>query len=384
MPASGPARRDVLTGSSGAVDVPYALVPVKRDVVNALGVNRPRIAGSFTDHRGPKEIRFGIGDIVGVTIFEKGVGGLFFPTEGGVRQGNYLSLPNQPVDSAGNISVPYAGAIRALGRSPTEVQRAIVAGLKELALGPQAVVTLVEQRATSIAVLGDVRASGRFPVVTNGERLLDAIASAGGLAGPGFESWVVLERDGRRAVAPFGALVDEPANDIFVRPRDIVYVFREPQTFLAFGASGRQGQIGFDAWRVSLSEAVAKASGLNDGLADPASVFLYRGETRAVAEQLGVDVSKFDGPIVPIIYQLNMRDPSGYFLASTFEMRNKDVIYVSNADSVESSKFLNYIRLIVATVNDPIVAANGAYALKAAINGTATSTTIVTTSSNVH
>ncbi|MBJ6903651.1 hypothetical protein, partial [Vibrio cholerae] len=85
-----------------------------------------------------------------------------------------------------------------------------------------------------------------------------------GPSGAGFETWVVLERDGRRAAAPSGALVDGPANNIFVRDRDIIYLFRQPETFLAFGASGRQGQFNFDAWRVTLAEAVAKASGLND------------------------------------------------------------------------------------------------------------------------
>jgi len=119
------------------------------------------------------------------------------------------------------------------------------------------------------------------------------------------------------------------------------------------------------------------ASGLNDTSADPGSVFLYRGETRQVAEKLGVDTKGFDGPIIPIIYQLDLRDPAGFFLAGSFEMRNRDVIYVSNAASVETSKFLSFLRLIIATANDPIIAANGGYALKSAINGGTTSTTIV-------
>ena len=41
---------------------------------------------------------------------------------------------------------------------------------------------------------------------------------------------------------------------------------------------------------------------------------------------------------------MNFRDPSGYFLAQAFEMRNKDVIYVSNAIAVETTKFLNYLQ----------------------------------------
>jgi polysaccharide export outer membrane protein len=72
-----------------------------------------------------------------------------------------------------------------------------------------------------------------------------------------------------------------------------------------------------------------------------------------------------------VIYNVNLRDPAGYFLATEFEMRNKDVIYLSNALSVESSKFMDHLRLITATVNDPILTAVNAYALKAAIQGTA-------------
>src|SRR5262249_14322916 len=114
-------------------------------------------------------------------------------------------------------------------------------------------------------------------------------------------------------------------------------------------------------WRITLAEAVAKAGGLRDDAADPASVFLYRGETRDVAEAMGIDCSKFQGPIIPVIYNINLRNPGSYFLATTFEMRNKDVIYVSNLFSVNPKNFLNYVRLINATANDPISPAINVY-----------------------
>ena len=135
------------------------------------------------------------------------------------------------------------------------------------------------------------------------------------------------------------------------------------------------------SWRISLAEGLAKAGGLSDAVADPASVFLYRGEVREVAEQLGVDCSKFEGPIIPVIYSVNFRDPAGYFLATKFQMRNKDVIFASNAIAVESAKVMNYLRLIVGTINDPITAAVNAYALKAAINGMAPAIASVSVSS---
>jgi polysaccharide export outer membrane protein len=162
-----------------------------------------------------------------------------------------------------------------------------------------------------------------------------------------------------------------------VIPNDVIYLFNQPQTFVSFGAAGIQGQFNFGAWRISLAEAVGKQGGLNDGLADPSLVFLYRGETREVAAKLGVDCSRFEGPVIPIIYHANFRDPSGYFLAQSFEMRNKDVIYSSNSPVVETTKFLVFLRTIMATANDPIIYATNGYILRNVSQGTGGATTVI-------
>ena len=379
MPATGPQAFDVRSSSETAdpASLPYALVKLAPEVVGILGHSTPTLSSAFADKTPPKAFRFGIGDIVSVTVFEAAPGGLF-TSDAGVRAGNFVTIPNQAVDENGHITVPYAGTIQAKGRTPTEIQREILDGLKARALEPQVVVALAEQHTSLVSVLGDVRAAGRFPASPSGERILDAISRAGGPGNQGYDMWVSLERQGHRASVPFGALLYQPSNNIYVIPNDVIYLFSQPQTFVAFGASGNQGQFRFDAWRLSLAEAVGKQGGLNDAQADPGSVFLYRGETREVAERLGIDCRRFSGPIIPIIYIVNFRDPSGYFLAQSFEMRNKDVIFTSNAASVETTKFLNFLRTIMATANDPIIYATNGYALKAATQGVQT-TTILTT-----
>ena len=379
MPATGPQAFDVRSSSETAdpASLPYALVKLAPEVVGILGHFTPTLSSAFADKTPPKAFRFGIGDIVSVTVFEAAPGGLF-TSDAGVRAGNFVTIPNQAVDENGHITVPYAGTIQAKGRTPTEIQREILDGLKARALEPQVVVALAEQHTSLVSVLGDVRAAGRFPASPSGERILDAISRAGGPGNQGYDMWVSLERQGHRASVPFGALLYQPSNNIYVIPNDVIYLFSQPQTFVAFGASGNQGQFRFDAWRLSLAEAVGKQGGLNDAQADPGSVFLYRGETREVAERLGIDCRRFSGPIIPIIYIVNFRDPSGYFLAQSFEMRNKDVIFTSNAASVETTKFLNFLRTIMATANDPIIYATNGYALKAATQGVQT-TTILTT-----
>jgi polysaccharide export outer membrane protein len=388
LPADGPANMDVRAGQQDIESLNYALVKLTPGVVDILARYTPRLSAAFVDRRPPKDIRLGIGDVVRVSIFEAGAGGLFIPAEASVRPGNFVDLPPQNVDNSGNITVPYCPPIKAVGRNTQDVQQSIVEALKNRAIEPQVVVSVAEQRTSLISVLGDVKAASRFPANREGERVLDAIARAQGPVSQGFDEWVMLERGGRRAAVPFGALVYEPSNNIWAHPNDTIYLYREPQTFLAFGASGRQAvgaasgsvssaQIPFDAWRISLAEAVAKAGGLNDDKADPASVFLYRGETRSVAEQLGIDISKFEGPIIPVIYIIDFRDPAGFFIASKFAMRNKDVIYVSNSFSVESTKAMTYFRMIIGTINDPIVAATNALTFRNLIAGTTGTTTAI-------
>jgi polysaccharide export outer membrane protein len=356
FPSSGPNSLAIDTGFSS---VSYALVNLSPEVVKVLAEYGPlSISALFGDKRPPPEVRFGIGDVVAVTIFEAAAGGLFIPIEAGVRPGNFVTLPNQPIDTHGNINVPYAGLVKAAGRLPSQVSADIVNAIKNRAIEPQVVVALVNQNTSLISVVGEVNGggssiSGRIPAQPAGERILDYITRAGGLKDQGQDLWVVLERHGRRAAVPFGALIYEPGNNIWGWPGDTIYVYKEPQTFLAFGASGTQGQFPFNAWRVSLAEAVGIAGGLLDVQSNPAAVYLYRREPRELAEKLGIDCSKYEGPTVPVVYNVSFKDPGGFFLATKMQMHNKDVIFAANAQSVEVTKFFQL-------VNQMALAADGA------------------------
>lgn len=367
MPTSGPQGADIRAGQTDPGGQAYGFVDLKPETVDILQQFEPKgLAGAFTDRRPPANLRFGIGDTLSVTIFEAAAGGLFIPSEAGVRPGNYVTLPDQAVDQDGNISVPYAGLVRAAGRTAAEVQGSIVAAIRNRAIEPQAVVSVTQQRTSLISVLGEVNAPVRFPASASGagDRILDAITRAGGIKGQGFETWVMLERDGKRATVPFENLVMNSANNVYVQPNDRIYVYREQQKFLALGATGQSGQFNFDAWRINLAEAVGKAGGLLDSQADPGAVFLYRREPRDVAERLGVDVKNFNTATVPVIFSINLRDPGAFFLATKVQMRNGDIVYVSNARSVEVTKFLQYLRVIMATATDATVMGNDGIILR--------------------
>ncbi|MGL4325715.1 MAG: polysaccharide biosynthesis/export family protein, partial [Beijerinckiaceae bacterium] len=345
MPTHGPqvqavqAGADVQVGapvsSDGSVArsvQPYVLVNLDQDLMRHVANHSdPRFAGMFSGRGGPSGLRIGAGDVLAISVFEAGPGGLFTPAvTAGARPGNFVELPAQTVGRDGNINVPYAGSIPVANRSPSTVERMIEQRLKNRAIEPQVVVTLREQRSSQVSVLGEVNAPAKFTLNPQGERILDAVARAGGPRYPVYETVVALQRNGKKAQASMASLINSPKSNIFVQPGDLVYVTREQKHFVALGASGQNGLFFFDSERVSLSYAMGKAGGLLDERAEPSGVFVYRMEPRHQVARYGVDVTPY-GSTIPVVYSINLRDPSGLFLAQNFQMQNKDVIFVGNA-----------------------------------------------------
>jgi polysaccharide export outer membrane protein len=370
LPSSGPHHYDIADGAAASllserntVAFNYVLLDVNRVVLdNVVEIGPGSFFRTFGKARGPAPvIRIGVGDVVQITIFEAAAGGLFIPAEAGVRPGNFVTLPLQEVDRAGNVTVPYAGLVPVVGRTITEVQQDIESRLAKRAIEPQVVVTLPQRIASEVTVVGEVvSVANKFQVRPGGERVLDMISRAAGLKYPGYELFVTLQRSGRRATVYFPTLVNNPAENIFVAPGDTLYVYREQQKFVAVGAlgtvgqtSGLTGQFAFEQEHLSLNEAVARAGGLLDFRANPGQVFLYRLEHREMLERLQIDLRAFPSEqvMIPVVYRANFRDPSSFFFAQSFPMRHKDVIYVSNADSVEVGKFLAYLLLFTSSTS---------------------------------
>jgi len=143
-------------------------------------------------------------------------------------------------------------------------------------------------------------------------------------------------------------VVHDPNENIFIRPNDVIFLTHESPTFTALGALnqnvfGFNSEIAFDVETLTLAQAIGKSGGLNDQQSDPAEVFIYRYEDRRFLEKFGIDTKRFVYDRVPTIYHINLRDPSGMLLASGFQMRTKDVMYVANAKVVDYYKLLGLI-----------------------------------------
>jgi hypothetical protein len=88
-PEVGEVRRGGHPDPADPERLPYAFMRMTPEVVDILATWAPTIVHSFADRRPAKEITFGIGDAISVTIFEAAAGGLFIPIEAVVRPGNF-------------------------------------------------------------------------------------------------------------------------------------------------------------------------------------------------------------------------------------------------------------------------------------------------------
>ena len=363
LPGTGPksdaVENNATAGVRSSAALSYALVDVSADTIGFLSQpNLVTFQGEFPDKRAKPNQVVGVGDVLNISIFEAAPGGLFTPGQAaGARPGNFVDLPAQAVDQKGSIYVPYAGEIPAAARTIPDIQQAIVARLRNRAIEPQVVVSLNAQHSSVVSVLGDVNTPGVLALNSVGERLMALIARAGGPKFEAIESYVTLQRDGKRVKVLLSRVVHDPRENIFIRPNDVIFLTRESPTFTALGALnqnvfGFNSEIPFDVETLSLAQAMGKAGGLNDNQSDPSELYVYRYEDRRFLEKMGVDTTKFTLDRVPTIYHVNLRDPAGMLLASAFQMKIKDVMYVANAKVVDYYKLLLLINNTAATTSN--------------------------------
>lgn len=347
LPSSGPSVGEITAGArpTSTGERRFALIDVDTNVVSKMETwSAASLQGTFGQQRPASGQVIGVGDYVQVVIWEAAAGGLFSAPANQLSGGagsRTATIPEQVVGPDGAITVPYAGRVHVVGRTPQQVEQAIVAALQGKAIEPQALVTVPKNIANTVTVVSEVTGGARVPLTTRGDRILDVVATAGGTKAPPHETFVTLVRDGRSLRIPMQAILADPAENVFVRPGDVISVARETQTFTAAGATGVSSVVPFEAMGITLDQAIARAGGLSDQRADPSGVFVIRYERSSDYDQLGLQRPD-TGPLlqVPTIYRVNMRDPNSFFLARRFPIHNKDILYVSNAPAMELQKVM--------------------------------------------
>lgn len=353
LPTSGANKREVLAAEP-TESLPIQVLDVDDAVARrVLAANRRMQFAEVFDADSKPGYRVGPGDVLEVSVWEAPPAVLFGSSVIDPRLGltttRVTSFPEQMVSYEGTISIPFAGSILVGGKSPQQVEAEIVRRLQGKANQPQVLVRVIRNATSNVTVVGEVGQSTRMALTAKGERLLDAIAAAGGVRQPVGKMTVQVTRGSVVQGMALESVIQDPRQNIMLQPGDVVTALHQPLSFTALGATGKNEEIFFEAQGISLAQGLARAGGLQDQRANAQGVFIFRFEDPLALGATNEKTQMTPDGKVPVIYRVNLKDPRSFFVAQGFPMRNKDVMYIANAPAAELQKFLNILTSIVFT-----------------------------------
>jgi polysaccharide biosynthesis/export protein len=346
-------------GASSLIQVVPVTPAVARQVAQA---DRTMNFPTLPNQAAPENI-VGSGDTLEVIVWEAPPAILFRNSSSSSFLGTVTptgtsttALPAQMVSKQGEILFPFVGKIQVAGKTPTQIESMIVEKLRGKANQPQVIVRVAGNASNTVTIVGEVGQSLRMPLTPKGERIMDAIAAAGGVRQPVNKSTVQITRNGRIQSLPLETIIRDPKQNIVLQPSDVLTVYFQPLSFTVLGATGKNDEITFEAQGITLSQALGRIGGLIDARADSKGLFIFRYEDPALSVVRANSMVTEENR-VPVVYQFDMNDPATFFMAQSFPMKNKDLVYVSAASSVELNKFLS----VVTSVLSPAASINNQF-----------------------
>jgi polysaccharide export outer membrane protein len=337
--------------------ISFDVIKVDQRIANSVTqLGQPSLVRTFGVGGAPGTPVIGVGDELTVTIFEAGPDGLFSTTNSKATNIPVIVQPD------GNGQIPYAGSVRFAGKTLEGARQEIVKALKAKAVEPEVIVSMNKNLSRTVSVQGSVNTPQVVQIGLAPLPLTSVIALAGGAAKPSFDTYVTLTRGRKSSTVLLQSVIDNPKDDIFISPRDKIFLTYDPQTFTALGSTMKAGKIPFEAGTLSLVEAAALAGGSRTDLADPKGYFIFRYEYEAVYRQV-VGESRFNDLLskgmmadkegrYPIVYRIDMTEPQSYIVSQTFPIRNKDVLYISHHPTTDFVKFMGVVASPVRIARD--------------------------------
>lgn len=291
--------------------------------------------------------RLGVDDVVEVVVWETATTGVL-----GDGMGATVLGPTR-IDPAGRLYVPFVGPVRAAGATLDDLRERIRGALEGVTVNPQVDVRLVDPRSRAVTVQGTVQRPGPYVLDRGAARLAPLLALAGGSTLRPEQTEVVIRRNGVSGSETLLDVYADPALDVALAPQDALFLNPIRERFVVLGAASIQGEVPFPTRPLDLLGALGAARGLDDFSADATGVFVFRWEDPEIADRLVTGPRPDglpDGPGRPIVYRLDLTEPQSLFVARSFQMRDGDAIFATNAPLTEFRKLMSLFQTAIVPV----------------------------------
>ncbi|MGP3699832.1 polysaccharide biosynthesis/export family protein, partial [Rhodobacter sp. NSM] len=210
------------------------------------------------------DYRIGVGDILGITVFDHPE--LMLPGDEEKRGESGFR-----VQADGTVAYPYVGSVRAKGRAPEEVREELRTRLAAFIPDPQVDVRVLAFNSQAVSVTGEVQSPNRQPLTTVALTLLDAVNAAGGLTETADARRVTVRRGGTSYRVDLEGFLSGGlgGNNPVLRPGDIVTVPRRlAREAYLLGEIVKPAAVDLSVEPLTLTQALSRQGGILERRAD--------------------------------------------------------------------------------------------------------------------
>ncbi len=286
------------------------------------------------------QYRVGPRDILNITVWDH--------PELTIPAGEFRSAESagNVVGEDGTFFYPYVGVVQAAGRTVEDIREELTVKLSKYIEFVQLDVRVASYRSQRVYVVGEVTNPGIQLVKDIPLTVLEAINNAGGVTSEADLRNIILTRNDKTYSINLLSLYEggDVTQNVLLQHGDVlnvpdsalnkVFVLGETNHFVAGGAIGRSRSLVMNKARMTLTEALSEAGGLDQETSDPARIFVFRG-----------------GLGKPEIFHLNAKSPDALLLADRFPLQPRDVIYVDRAEGIRWNQIIGQIQPTINLLN---------------------------------
>lgn len=228
--------------------------------------------------------------------------------------------PMQPqsgfeIDQQGMLDFPYAGKLKLAGLTTVEAHEQVVRSLSRYLKNPKVTMRVLTYRSKRVYVDGEVKQPGVQAINDLPMTLTEAINRAGGVTPMADQSRIMVSREGKTYQINIPQLVQRSVNpsSIMLASGDVVRVLSRDETKIFIsGEVTSPRALPMRNGRLTLTEALGEAGGINPVTGDARQVYVVRRNSQS-----------------SVVYQLDANAPGALAMAEGFELNPRDVVYVA-------------------------------------------------------
>lgn len=275
----------------------------------------------------PAEYRIGSNDVLYITVWDHPE--LTAPS--GAQQ--QIDANGRLVRADGTLYYPFIKEVQAAGKTVQQLRADIEARLSAFIAEPQVDVAVLRFSSQKVVVTGAVSKAGPQPISTNPLSVVEALGSAGIDTASADLSGLLLTRNGRVYTLNLDTLnqSDSELQNVYLKGGDQLYLpYNDKKRIYVMGEVNQPRALSFKTATMNLSDVLGSVGGLSQTTSNGNAVYVIRG-----VENLDVEPAK--------VYQLQAESPTAMALATHFEVRPQDVVYVGPANVTRWNRFISQL-----------------------------------------